>query len=83
MTNKELTVNLTESDLNTLIRTSRQKFFDAREEYMKDSESLKKTPAFSLSENEIEVTQDSLDDMNYYFNLYSKLSKTKIAYKSI
>lgn len=74
---KEFTVNLTENDLNTLLRISKQKLVEISKEVIKDLEPLENTSIFSLCETNIEVLKDNVDDMTYYLNLFSKLLNSK------
>lgn len=77
MTSREFTINLTDSELNTLIRLSKQKLIEISKYALKDLEPLEKTSIFSLDETNIEVLKDNVDDMTYYLNLFSKLSNYK------
>lgn len=74
---KEFTVNLTEGELNTLIRLSKQNIIEINKEVIKDLELLENTSIFSLYETNIEVLKDNVEDMTYYLNLFSKLLNFK------
>lgn len=80
MTNEEFIVNLTESNLNTLIRLSKQKLVEISKDVLKDLEPIENTSIFSLDEINIEVLKDTIDDMTYYLDLLHKLSITKNNY---
>lgn len=74
---KEFTVNLTEGELNTLIRLSKQNIIEINKEVIKDLELLENTSIFSLYETNIEVLKDNVEDMTFYLNLFSKLLNFK------
>ncbi len=77
MTNKEFTINLSESELNTLIRILKQKLIEVSKEVIKGLEPLETSSIFSLDETNIELLKDNVDDLNYYLNLCSRLLNTK------